>query len=80
MEDDDDDGQLPDDQEAAQFGWFNDLYILDTGIIFLKRTCAFSLKLIVCINNNFNISHQRNAHRKVEFIFQPLIPGQVQCR
>ncbi len=29
LEESDDD--LPGDQEAAQFGWFNDLYILDTS-------------------------------------------------
>ena len=34
LEEEDDDDQLPDDQEAAQFGWFNDLYILDTGTFF----------------------------------------------
>jgi len=40
LQDDDeeyeDEEELPGDQEGAEFGWFNDLFVFDTGIAILQ--------------------------------------------
>ena len=62
LEEDDDDDQLPDDQEAAQFGWFNDLYILDTGTyFFLTKNVHAHLS-----NNNSNLCLEIHILKRLE--------------